>query len=276
MAVHQWVRKNKLDLFGILEPKVLASNLETINQNMDNQEWEYRSNIQAINPCRILVGWNPNKLLVDNVRSEEQWLTCKITNKITKDQFWVKEILKKWHSRNTSQISKRVEEAKRNWDEAQILLDRNPSSMDKRDDERRCAGIYNRLSMDEEAFFKQKSRIQYMELGDRNTAFFHKSLVHRQTRNRIQELRDERGNVSADPKSIARIVESYYKDLLTSTANRQHYHRQNLFARRISDGASDQAARQFSDDEIKEALFSILDNKSPGPDGFTSCFFKKC
>ncbi|KAJ6402386.1 hypothetical protein OIU84_014473 [Salix udensis] len=89
MAVHQWVRKNKLDLFGILEPKVLASNLEAIHRNMDNQEWEYSSNIQAVNPCRILVGWNPNKVLVDNVRSEEQWLTCEITNKITKDQFSV-------------------------------------------------------------------------------------------------------------------------------------------------------------------------------------------
>lgn len=27
-------------------------------------------------------------------------------------------------------------------------------------------------------------------------------------------------------------------------------------------------------EEIKEALFGIGDNKSPGPDGYTSCFFK--
>ncbi|KAJ6304939.1 hypothetical protein OIU78_020479 [Salix suchowensis] len=36
--------------------------------------------VTAVNPCRILVGWNPNKLLVDNVRSEEQWLTCEKTD----------------------------------------------------------------------------------------------------------------------------------------------------------------------------------------------------
>lgn len=89
LAVHQWVRKNKLDLFGILEPKLLASNLETMQRNMDNQEWDYSSNIQAVNPCRILVRWNPSKLLVDCIRSEEQWLTCEVTNKITKDQFSV-------------------------------------------------------------------------------------------------------------------------------------------------------------------------------------------
>ena len=30
-----------------------------------------------------------------------------------------------------------------------------------------------------------------------------------------------------------------------------------------------------TNDDIKVALFSIDDNKAPGPDGYSSCFFKK-
>lgn len=33
--------------------------------------------------------------------------------------------------------------------------------------------------------------------------------------------------------------------------------------------------RPVKKEDIKEAMFSIQDDKAPGYDGFTSCFFKK-
>ena len=33
--------------------------------------------------------------------------------------------------------------------------------------------------------------------------------------------------------------------------------------------------RQVTNEEIKKAMFNIWNDKAPGPDGFTSIFFKK-
>ncbi|GAV86914.1 Exo_endo_phos domain-containing protein, partial [Cephalotus follicularis] len=43
---------------------------------------------------------------------------------------------------------------------------------------------------DEEAFFKQKSRIQWLKEGDSNSAFFHRVVKMRQSRNHIVRIRD--------------------------------------------------------------------------------------
>jgi hypothetical protein len=73
------------------------------------------------------------------------------------------------------------------------------------------------LCKDEESYFKQRSRIQWLQLGDKNTAFFHKSLLHRQTRNRIHMLQDESGNNIIDEQEIGQLATSYYEQLLSPT-----------------------------------------------------------
>nr|TKR98083.1 hypothetical protein D5086_0000206310 [Populus alba] len=103
----------------------------------------------------------------------------------------IKHALKALHRNNSSHISARVAEAKTRWNFAQVLLDESPTSEDLLAAERECAVLYSQLCKDEEAIFKQRSRIQWLKLGDRNTKFFHRSLLHRQSRNGIHVLADE-------------------------------------------------------------------------------------
>ena len=44
---------------------------------------------------------------------------------------------------------------------------------------------------------------------------------------------------------------------------------------RLSNQKADAMVRDVTDEEIKGAMFSIDGNKAPGPDGYTSVFFKK-
>ncbi|KAJ7015484.1 hypothetical protein NC653_004701 [Populus alba x Populus x berolinensis] len=110
----------------------------------------------------------------------------------------LKRPLRQLHKHYTSSISSRVAQAKVAWVAAQYTLDENPTLQDARATERDLASKYIQLCKDEESFFKQKSRVQWLHLGDQNTNFFHKSLLHRQVRNRVHCLQDEDGNIIHD------------------------------------------------------------------------------
>ncbi|KAJ6901054.1 hypothetical protein NC652_026984 [Populus alba x Populus x berolinensis] len=103
----------------------------------------------------------------------------------------LKSVLRTLHHHHTSDITGRVASAREDWFAAQHFLDEHPASVEAQQSERSLASRYMQLCKDEEAYFKQRSRIQWLQLGDKNTAFFHKSLLHRQTRNRIHMLQDE-------------------------------------------------------------------------------------
>ncbi|KAJ6756449.1 hypothetical protein OIU79_028773 [Salix purpurea] len=124
---------------------------------------------------------------------------------------WVKVNLRNWHKYNRSHISSRVVKAKGEWDNAQEMLDQNPSSPEARLVEKDAARSYHQLCRDEESYYKQKSRIQWLTLGDKNTSFFHRSLLHRRMRNQIITLEDGRGNVISNQKDMGNMAVNYYK-----------------------------------------------------------------
>lgn len=56
----------------------------------------------------------------------------------------------------------------------------------------------------EEHLFMQKSRIQWLSLGDQNTSFYHNACRERIARNNINLLYKEDGEVLTDPDAIMR------------------------------------------------------------------------
>ncbi|KAJ6751096.1 hypothetical protein OIU85_001605 [Salix viminalis] len=115
-----------------------------------------------------------------------------------------------FHRRHTNCISSRVQRAEQEWKEAQVLLDRNPNDQEAHKKERICCNQFAALSKAEESFFKQRSRMQWLQLGDRNTAFFHRSLLHRHHRNGIHSLLRDDGEEVRDPEEIGNMAVSFY------------------------------------------------------------------
>jgi hypothetical protein len=121
--------------------------------------------------------------------------------------------LKQLHRQHTIHITSRVIHSRDEWNTDQSILAANPTSSEATDNERATANHYMQLCKDEESFFWQKSRIQWLQLGDKNTNFFHKSLLHRQVRNHIHSLMDATGTLIHDQMKLGKMTVSFFEQL---------------------------------------------------------------
>ena len=113
-----------------------------------------------------------------------------------------------------------------------------------------------------------------LHLGDKNTAFFHRSVLHRRHRNGIYSLRNENGEEVRDLGQLGKMAASQFEHLLSYPQPGTIGLIADIFSKTISHGEGEAMQRPISNEEIREALFSILDDKAPGTDGYNSFFFK--
>ncbi|XP_062158093.1 uncharacterized protein LOC133865680 [Alnus glutinosa] len=96
--------------------------------------------------------------------------------------------------------------------QSKFLASRDNADCQKK--ERECLHLLVSLSAAEENFLKQKSRVNWLNLGDGNNAFFHKSVKIRNSYNLIKMLKDDNGNSILDMQEIKELAITFYKNLL--------------------------------------------------------------
>ncbi|XP_077236579.1 uncharacterized protein LOC143878157 [Tasmannia lanceolata] len=158
--------------------------------------------------------------------------------------------------------------------QAQIAI--SPLDQALREEENRIKDSYVKSANKEEAFFRQKSRIQWLNLGDSNTAFFHSAMKARKNQNSIQGTGTADGSISTNPDEIADTMVAYFKSLLNKEDSALPIHPNNFPnpSRILSEEDSLQLTNFFSAADIWNVIKNSDGNKSPGPDGLNGRFFQ--
>ncbi|GJR68831.1 RNA-directed DNA polymerase, eukaryota, reverse transcriptase zinc-binding domain protein [Tanacetum coccineum] len=150
-------------------------------------------------------------------------------------------------NRRNGNVFEKVKVLKDELSKIQCNLDKDPTIAVLKEEEMVYYSAYREAALDEEKLLKQKTKIEWLRDGDFNSSYFHSVVKGRTSRNRIEMVLDDSGM------------------LMLHTC---------LFTKRLDADKAMELIKDVTNEEIKEAIFSIEDNKASGPDGFSSKFFK--
>lgn len=132
------------------------------------------------------------------------------------------------------------------------------------------------MLLQEEMFWRQKSRLKWLKEGDRNTKFFHAYALSQQRRCSIPELHCEDGSIVSGQSAIADMFVSHFSAALTSSTHCIHPEVLASIPLLLQDKHNSMLCAIPSFEEIKRIVFSMSPDSTPGPDGLTGHFFHAC
>ncbi|XP_071726477.1 uncharacterized protein [Rutidosis leptorrhynchoides] len=136
---------------------------------------------------------------------------------VVKKLRWLKKPLRKlmWQNGN---LHNRVIKLKTELDEAQTALDRCPFSVELREDASCLLRAYNEAVLDEERYLKQKTKIEWLRVGDNNSRYFYKIVKGKVHRSRIIAIENAQG-VMVEDDAITNVFVEHFTQFLGITSD---------------------------------------------------------
>ncbi|KAL5859327.1 hypothetical protein ACOSQ4_000623 [Xanthoceras sorbifolium] len=171
-----------------------------------------------LKPFRFEAMWLTHTSFAPSVRNEWQSPENGIVGKVSR----VADFLKQWNRDVFGSIFQRKNRilARLSGIQTSICITQNQRFVVLED---KLLEEYNNVLTQEEVFWKQKSRNQWLKEGDRNTKFFHLSTLIRRRRNKIEGLLNKDGIWVTEKKDLQKVVINYFRDLFVGNNMRGSY-----------------------------------------------------
>lgn len=184
--------------------------------------------------------------------------------------------LRLFNKRYFGNISARVDQKRKELAEAQKKV-MNSATSELVEAMRNLSAEFTDLLAAEEAFYKKKSRVDWLVEGDQNTAFFHKAVSAKNHHEVIHSLTSLQGNKLTTFDEISDEATKFFKKLLGAvdagvTGCSLDVLKELVVS--LSDDDSINLCAAITEEEVIGAIFGIGNEKAPGPDGYTALFFK--
>lgn len=263
---YEWVQNFNFKLWGL--PRMLSDHCPIILME-DDRDWGPK-------PFRFLNAWllHPNFLaFVKQSWSEfvvEGWAGYKCLMKFKA----LKQALKQWNVVVFGKIESKLKSAEDEAHTLDLLAEDRPLLDTELYRRKKVRGEAWRLSKMLEWIWLQKSRVNWLTKGDKNTRYFHIMACTRNSRNSLCSI-IVNGSRIEESMELRAEVQAHFMRLFSESGKV----RPQLSGPFKSIGGAqvvEQLEAEFSEEEIKSVIRSSDGNKAPGPDGFNLSFFKKC
>uniref|UniRef100_A0A803NUS5 Reverse transcriptase domain-containing protein n=1 Tax=Cannabis sativa TaxID=3483 RepID=A0A803NUS5_CANSA len=125
-----------------------------------------------------------------------------------------------------------------------------------------------------EIFWRQRSKQLWLKNGDQNSKFFHSKASSLRRNNNIVCLKDEMGTPKYWDTGLGELMLDYFSKIFTAEPGNCS-EVLSCVSPRVTDDENAILIRPIEDQEVKDALFQMHPDKSPGPDGMNPKFFQK-
>ncbi|KAJ9536012.1 hypothetical protein OSB04_un000818 [Centaurea solstitialis] len=168
----------------------------------------------------------------------------------------------------------RVNKLKEELDIVQLAADLDPFSVALREDVEILRIAYQKAKLDEEEAIRQRAKVKWLREGDSNTKFFHMVVKEKRHAQQIHAIRKVDGTFVYDDDVPIAFVENLKMLLGTRDETLVPEMPPHLFVNSLSLQDALFMIRPIEDADIRNAMFSIGNEKAPGSDGYSARFFK--
>ncbi|XP_035548696.1 uncharacterized protein LOC118349203 [Juglans regia] len=127
----------------------------------------------------------------------------------------------------------------------------------------------------EEMRLAQCAKVRWWRHGDQNLRYFH-ALLNKRRQSKITEMRLPNGLMLKSPQEIHDGVVHYFREFLGQSSRVVLPELSDYVSIVISDDDNLRLCSVPTEEEVKQAVFSIPIESSPRPDGFGSGFYRAC